>query len=184
MKSLNFLKGLSVFTMLVFIFSIISPTSGIGQCNDLYIAGVIDGPLTGGVPKGVQVCAINDIADLSIYGIGVANNGGGTDGQEYTFPAVPLLAGECFFVASESPNFNAWFGCDPDDTSSSIDMNGDDAVELFCSGNVVDLFGDINTDGTGTAWEYMDGWAVAADMMQNTTFDPAEWTFSSPNALD
>ncbi|MCB0691828.1 MAG: hypothetical protein KDC16_09295, partial [Saprospiraceae bacterium] len=184
MKSLNFLKGLSVFTMLVFIFSIISSTSGIGQCNDLYIAGVIDGPLTGGVPKGVQVCAINDIADLSIYGIGVANNGGGTDGQEYTFPAVPLLAGECFFVASESPNFNAWFGCDPDDTSSSIDMNGDDAVELFCSGNVVDLFGDINTDGTGTAWEYMDGWAVAADMMQNTTFDPAEWTFSSPNALD
>ena len=41
--------------------------------------------------------------------------------------------------------------------------NGDDAIELFCAddGNgmqVVDVFGDINTDGSGTAWDHLDGW--------------------------
>ena len=34
--------------------------------------------------------AIEDIADLSIYGVGVANNGGGTDGQEMTLPALAM----------------------------------------------------------------------------------------------
>lgn len=41
-----------------------------GQCGNLYIGGVIDGPLTGGTPKAIQICASGDVADLSIYGIG------------------------------------------------------------------------------------------------------------------
>lgn len=61
--------------------------------SDLMITGVIDGPLPGGVPKAVQLIALTDIADLSIYGLGSANNGGGTDGEEYTFPAVAVGAG-------------------------------------------------------------------------------------------
>ena len=28
-------------------------------------------------------------------------------------------------------------------------INGDDAVELFHNGTVIDTFGDINTDGNG-----------------------------------
>ncbi|MGB0914546.1 MAG: immunoglobulin domain-containing protein, partial [Crocinitomicaceae bacterium] len=55
--------------------------------NDLIITGVFDGPNTGGTPKGVELYILNDIADLSIYGIGSANNGGGTDGEEFTFPS-------------------------------------------------------------------------------------------------
>ena len=38
------------------------------------------------VKRIVQVQAMDDIPDLSWYGVGVANNGGGTDGQEYQFP--------------------------------------------------------------------------------------------------
>ncbi len=57
------------------------------QANDLVISGVIDGSLSGGVPKAVELFVVNDIADLSTYALGTANNGGGTDGEEFTFPA-------------------------------------------------------------------------------------------------
>ena len=33
------------------------------------------------------------------------------------------------------------------------------AVELFSGGNVVDVYGDINTNGDGESWDYTDGFA-------------------------
>ena len=44
-----------------------------------------------------------------------------------------------------------------------VTHNGDDAIELFEGGYQIDVFGDINQDGTGTAWEYKDVWAYKAD---------------------
>lgn len=44
--------------------------------------------------------------------------------------------------------------------SSAPLINGDDAIELFSDGEVIDTFGDINIDGTGEPWEYKDGYAV------------------------
>ncbi|RCL75087.1 MAG: hypothetical protein DBW72_03665, partial [Flavobacteriales bacterium] len=64
----------------------------------LIITGVIDGPLSGGVPKAVELYALSDIGDLSEYGLGSANNGGGTDGQEFTFPSVSVNQGEYIYV--------------------------------------------------------------------------------------
>ncbi len=154
---------------------------------DLYIGGVIDGPLGGGTPKAVQLCAANDIADLSIYGIGSANNGGGSDGEEFTLPAVPLAAGECIWIASEATEFENFFGagCAPDYVDGAVGINGDDAIELFENGAVIDVYGDINVDGTGQPWEYTDGWASATDTDCNGgTFSGANWTYSGPDALD
>ena len=54
--------------------------------SSLIITGAIDGPLSGGVPKAVEIYVIEDVADLSIHGLGSANNGGGTDGQGVYFP--------------------------------------------------------------------------------------------------
>ncbi len=145
--------------------------------QDLMITGVFDGPLTGGLPKGVEIYVINDIADLSSCGLGSANNGGGTDGEEFTFPAVAATAGDYIYVASESTEFANYFGFAPDYTSSAMGINGDDAVELFCGGVVVDLYGDINVDGNGTAWEYEDGFSsrpIAAG--PSATFNVADWT--------
>ncbi|MBN2826151.1 MAG: hypothetical protein JXQ76_12550, partial [Campylobacterales bacterium] len=68
--------------------------------SDLIITGVYDGPLTGGIPKGVEIYVINDIPDLSIYGLGSANNGGGTDGEEFTFPTDSATAGSYIYIAS------------------------------------------------------------------------------------
>ena len=153
---------------------------------DLIITGVIDGPLTGGTPKAVELYALNNIADLSSYGIGSANNGGGSDGEEFTLSG-SATAGDYIYIATESTEFNNFFGFAPDLTSgTAVNVNGNDAIELFESGVVVDVFGDIDTDGTGEPWEYLDGWAYRVDETgpDGSTFNISNWTFSGINALD
>ena len=151
----------------------------------LVITGVLDGPLSGGLPKAVEIFVTADIADLSIYGLGAANNGGGTDGQEFTFPAVAAAAGTYIYVASETVGFTEFMGFAPDYNTDKMSINGDDAIELYQSGSVIDLFGDINVDGNGEAWEYLDGWAARnPGAVASPTFDVTQWTFSGANAFD
>ncbi len=172
------------FTNALMILLVFWGVSSIAQ--DMVITAVYDGPLTGGTPKGVEVYVLNNIADASIYGLGSANNGGGSDGEEFTFPADSYSAGDFIYVSSEIPMFNAWFGFDPNYTSDAMLINGDDAVELFMNGSVVDVFGEIDTDGSGEPWEYMDGWAyrVSSTGPDGSTFVLANFTYSGPNALD
>jgi len=176
-------RKLTVFPILSLLLMAASPTV---MASDLVITGVVDGPLPFGLPKAVEVFVVNNVADLSAYGLGSANNGGGTDGQEFTFPADGAVAGSFIYVASESPGFTAFFGFAPQYTSGAANINGDDAIELFQNGAVVDVFGDINTDGTGQPWEHLDGWAYRNDATgpDGTTFVLANWSFSGPNALD
>ncbi|CTQ49475.1 ExeM/NucH family extracellular endonuclease [Jannaschia donghaensis] len=150
----------------------------------LIISAVFDGPLTGGVPKGIELYVTQDIADLSRFGIGGANNGGGTDGEEFTFPAVSATAGDYLYIGSEAESFAAFFGFAPDYTSSAVNVNGDDAIELFEDGSVIDTLGDPNVDGTDQPWEYLDGWAARLPGSTAGAFDPTQWQFSGPDALD
>ncbi len=157
------------------------------SAQDLIITGVVDGPLSGGTPKAVELYATSDIADLSAYGISSANNGGGPTGApEFTFPADAATQGDFIYVASESTEFNNFFSFDPDYTSGAASINGDDAIELFFNGSVVDVFGDVNADGNGEPWEYLDGWAYRTDGTgpDGSTFVLNNWTFSGPDALD
>ena len=66
----------------------------------LLITGVFDGPLSGGTPKGIELYATGDIADLSAYGVGTANNGGGTDGSEFTLSGSASAGDYIYVVAS------------------------------------------------------------------------------------
>ena len=168
------------------IYEVTNTVSTGGGNGPMLIAGVVDGPLSGGTPKAIEFYVGVAISDLSEYGFGSANNGGGSDGQEFTFPAIAVPAGTRIWVASETTNFNAYFGFNPDYTSSAAAINGDDAIELFHNGAVIDVFGDINQDGTGTPWDYQDGWAYRVNNTgpDGNTFVLANWTFSGPNALD
>lgn len=169
--------------MVVVALTLVATVAG---AQDLVITGLCDGPLTGGIPKTVEVVACADIADLSIYGLGCANNGGGTDGQEFTFPADSAVAGQYIYVSYEVDAFTAFFGFAPDYTDNVANHNGDDAFELFMNGGVVDVFGDINVDGTGTAWDSLDGWAYRVDGTgpDGTTFVLGNWIFSGINGLE
>jgi hypothetical protein len=125
------------------------------------ISAVTDGDLSGGNPKSIILQAVAPVADLTAWGVGSANNGGGSDGQEFTLPAgsaatgdviVPNAPSQDFFANNFVQDFTILF-------NNSANINGDDAIELFSDGNVVDIFGDINTDGSGEDWEYKDGFA-------------------------
>jgi len=155
--------------------------------DSLIISGVADATLPGGVPKCIEFFAIYDIADLSTYGFGSANNGGGSDGEEFTFPAISLTAGSTYKVATDSTNYFAFFGEYPNNTATSAaNVNGDDAIELFHNGVVIDVFGDINMDGSGQAWEYLDSWAYRNNnsLPNGGVFNVAEWTFGGGDVLD
>lgn len=119
-------------------------------------AGVNDG-------KTIHVRANRDISDLSEYGLGVANNGGGTDGVEFTFPAVSVSEGDQILIARVPAAISTYYGnCynnfDLVLQDDFVSQNGDDAIELFYQGNVIETFGDANVDGTGQSWEYTGSW--------------------------
>jgi hypothetical protein len=59
--------------------------------------------------------------------------------------------------------------------SSAISQNGDDAIELFEIGIVIETFGDIDLDGSGEEWDYMDSWAYKVD---------GAWTYGTVNCTD
>lgn len=77
--------------------------------QDLVITGVVDGPLSGGVPEAIVFRALNDTPDLSVYDVGSANNGSGGDGEEFTFPASRVSSGTFLHVASQNIGFSSFF---------------------------------------------------------------------------
>ncbi|MFK8006200.1 MAG: DUF5689 domain-containing protein [Saprospiraceae bacterium] len=165
----------------------------------IIIAGVADPQPSdgnGGSTSGarmIELYVLEDIADLSIYGVGSANNGGGSDGIEFTFPAVSASAGDCITYTDSlnEANFVTFFGfpatflVPAGGVSPSSGINGNDAIELFQDGSVIDVFGDPNVDGSGTAWEYTDGWAYRnfGAMANGGVFDETNWTYSGVDAL-
>ena len=131
----------------------------------------------------MELYATADIPDLSSYGVGVANNGGGSDGIEYTFPSQSAAAGSFLTISKEAAQFQAYFGEQPDFVSGSVTVNGDDAIELFYDGQVIDVYGDVNV--AGGEWIYADGWSYRNDASTaSTTFDLAEWTLGGKDAVD
>ena len=151
----------------------------------LILQGILDiggGTLgAGGNGKAIHLLATADIPDLSLYHIGVANNGGGTDGPEYQLPALSAMAGDNIFVTRnieamrdygiiKDNNFAHIFEGD-----NNLSHNGDDAIELFYNETVIETYGDVNVDGTGNDWEYMDSWAYKVN---------GEWVKGTVNCTD
>ena len=77
-----------------------------------------------------------DIADLSDWGIGVAINGGGSQGVELPLGGSIDARGFPHHVVSVAGHFAAFFGFASDITSDALNFNGNDEVELYCQGVV------------------------------------------------
>jgi len=161
-----------------------------GTCDNpdaLILTAVFDGPLTGGLPKGIEIYVAENVSDLSAFGIGVASNGNPSNGAPgFTFPADMVSAGTFIYVSLEDTQFFNFFGFNPDYSTGILNISGDDAVELYCGTTVVDVFGEVGTDGTGEPWEYTDGWAYRNDATgpDGSTFVLGNWSFSGLDALD
>ena len=116
----------------------------------------------GNTGKAVHLRAKADIADLSVYSIGVANNGGGTDSIEFTLPNISVAAGEDVLLARELEILDYFGDCGTGFEhviqTDAMNQNGDDAIELYSGTSVIETYGDVNVDGTGEAWEYAGSW--------------------------
>lgn len=175
--------------------------------NDMLISGVVYGSLiemvdddnNPGTPdvevvtfyRAVEVFVLRDIVNLSQYGVGIANDGEGTDGQEFTFPPIPALAGSHLSISFETTNYNDFFEENPDFVSTAIDIDGNDAVELYFGGTVIDVFGDVAYTPPGDmdpplVWDYTLGWAyrIGDTGPDGNTFIEDSWFYSTPGALD
>ena len=158
--------------------------------SSLSLQGIIDFTIadndygvSGAQGKAIHVVATENIPNLAYYGIGVANNGGGTDGQEFTFPSQSMAAGQHYLAARSVDAMNTYMDASSiydvvsseGDGISSISQNGDDAIELYMGGNAVELFGELDVDGSGQPWEYLDSWAYKVD---------DAWTYGEVNTTD
>ena len=101
------------------------------------------------------------------------------------------VAAGATFVVSTSTNFLTVYGFDADQYDNTISGNGDDAYFLYSGGGfgvgtLVDIYGQIAIDGTGTPWEYTDSRAVRDGLVTQgqTTWDSGEWTITAAVALD
>lgn len=163
--------------------------------QDLVITGIFDGNLTGGTPKAIEIYALNDIADLSTYGFSNSSNGNGISEVEFAFSG-SATAGDYFYISTNEEDFMTFFGFTPDFISNSANNNGDDSIAIYdnvaddgsgtLQGTQIDVYGDLDTDGTGEAWEYQDGWAyrVSGTGPDGTTFMVGNFTYSGTNAND
>ena len=143
--------------------------------ESLLITGVLDGDLSGGYPKVIELYAETDIWDLTKYGIDVASNGKASTKPDYYLQSGSLAAGKHYIIGRKSGagsgGFDDWFGEAADMYTNGNTMNGDDAIALYkitssidAQFNTVvdtiniDVAGAVGTDGTGEPWEYIDGW--------------------------
>jgi hypothetical protein len=164
--------------------SIALDVAAVPASGRLLLTAVVDGPLAGGTPKTVELFAPHGIADLSEWGLGVANNGGGSPGVEFALSG-KVAGGSYLYVASEAIRFAGFFGFPPDFTTTAMNINGNDAVGLYYQDAVVDRYGDPDLDATGQPWEYTDGWAYRHDFaLSNPLFLHADWKASGVGALD
>lgn len=133
--------------------------------NALSLKGIIDFtvPSGGNDGKAIHLVATSDISDLSIFGIGLSYNGGGSNGQDFSLTQMSVSSGDEILLANSPDAISSYFGDCIDSfdhiVDVSINVNGDDAIELFEQSVVIQTFGDVDVDGTGEVWEYTDSWA-------------------------
>ena len=151
----------------------------------LIITGVLDGDLSGGYPKVIELYAETDIWDLTKYGIDVASNGKASTKPDYYLQSGSLAAGSSYMIGRKSGTGNGgyddWFGEAADMYTNGNTMNGDDAIALYkitSSDTInIDVAGAVGTDGTGEPWEYIDGWLYRNHAAKaSTTFNMDDWT--------
>ncbi len=154
--------------------------------DGLIISEIVDGTNTGGNPKYVEIYNAHATNSYSLSGLQIRRYANGsTDPANVDLDATATLApGETWVVANG--DFDpAWGGAfttaTPDQTNGNISGNGDDVYELYNTntGKVIDVYGEVGVDGSGTPWEYTDSQVVRKSNINDGNdgnFDVSEWT--------
>jgi hypothetical protein len=191
-----------------FIVAALAVTASVAD-GALIISEIVDGTLPEGLPKWVELTNTGDSAiDLSGYSIGNYTNGSTTLGGGSSLVLSGMLAaGDSYVVnyeVGDVPGDSTFFdvyGFDPDNFDNGAFFNGDDVLAIFladgsgpggaASGDgsdatLVDLYGVIGVDGSGEAWEYMDGYSYrnADIIVPSAIFTETQWFIGGTDSLD
>ncbi len=102
-----------------------------------------------------------------------------------TWADIPLvgIVSSTWTLAFSAPDFEDAYKLTPNQESSAISGNGDDAYLLYLGGDhttglLVDIYGEPNINGKETDWEYTDSRAVRKNhiLEPSVTWTASEWT--------
>ncbi len=176
----------------------------------LIISEVVDGTLSGGQPKFVEVTNTSAVpVDMSLYKIVHYNNGNAAGGGNIALTPAGMLAPGASWVVSYGavPNtqYAVVYGAPANQEVTYGGHNGDDAIalELIAGGGPIDVFGLIGCDPIMTAgacgvppvisacgaapnaaWDYEDGYNYRCGLTASTTFNPADWVLGGSDSLE
>lgn len=165
---------------------------------DLIISEVVDGDLSGGNPKFVELTNTGSTNfTFSGGGIVVQSNADVDLTVDVPLVGVTIPAGDSYVIQSTANGgqaiFESTYGFAADLYTPVFFSNGDDryiladADLLGVATNLVDIHGQIGTDGTGSNWEYLDSYAHRLPQYisgNGGVFDATEWFHAGVAALD
>lgn len=148
------------------------------------LTAVADGDCPGGTPKMVEIYAYGTV-DFSLYNIEKQSNGGAW-GDTTSLAEFGTVTDGFVYIYSDSSDPEIFAQEFPGATTSMensvVNINGDDGLRLVLAsdGTVVDQFGADGVDGTGTGWEYADGYAKRNNGSgPDSPFLESNWTYGN-----
>ena len=185
-------------TLNLFCAGLVLCAAGVANAG-LIISEVVDATLPGGNPKFVEITNTMS-TDFTFTGGGiVVQSNADTDLTiEVPLTGVTIPAGDSYVIQSSSNGgqavFESTYGFAADLYTPAFFSNGDDRYILATAddglGNattIADIHGDIDTDGTGTGWEYLDSYAFrlpTAVTGNGGAFAIGEWFHAGVDALE
>ena len=164
--------------------------------QNVIISEVVSGSADGGFPKFIELTNAGSVSvNLNGYKINAYTNGAVTPKVLYSFsedfvlPASKSVVIANIDTVSVGERWSDYNLPKPEYfifSSSSRFGNGDDVYELVnTSGDTLDSYGEIGTDGTGENWEYYKSYAYRKSAVHKSAslFDWIEWEYGGKNAL-
>ena len=148
------------------------------------ITMISDGDCSGGTPKVLEIYA-NGTVDFTMYSLENQTNSNTTWGNTLDLSTLGTVTDSFVYVFKDATGgiFTTEFvsaTATLEDTGSTMNFNGDDRIRIIetASGTVIDQFGAEGVDGTGSAWEYKDGFSKRnnATNANAGVFSAANWT--------
>lgn len=173
---------------------------------NIVISGMVDGTLSGGNPKGMELTATSSILDLSEFYVVRDTNGVGPFDTFYQLPSVSLSTGDYFYVYGNSSSETTFTGFGfPATTGNAVqnsilNVNGDDIIGIatpnssFTSGNAISQFdmvdsfgsesqGDTNFYANSIAYRNLNAPASPAGLSDATNFTMTSYSDSELQSI-
>lgn len=162
--------------------------------QEAIITGYIDAPCSGATPRTVEIY-VDGTIDFTDWDLARQSNGGvsgSNTGLGYAsnidLSGLGILSDTFAYITNNSATLDTEFGITTNVIqNSNISSNGDDAFQITDNmSNVIDRFGELNVDGTGTAWEHVDTFYYRVDgtPANGGSFVASQFTYGTQNLFD